>query len=154
MNWNAIGAVAELGAAIAVFISLVYLAIQIGSQRQESKLAAANDLSAGFNNFLEATASNRGLAEVFVKGLKDLDSLDEVERMQFFSHMARMFRIFEGLQKHNSEGRLDDASWAGVKNIFIDYSAQKGFRKWWVLRRHWYSQQFQDYANPFLIGDE
>lgn len=152
MNWEAIGAVAELGAAIAVLISLLYLAIQIKYQSKESKLSAASDLSAGFNDFLGEMASNGSLAEIFVKGLKDLDSLDEVERLRYFSHMARMFRILEGLQKHNSEGRLEDASWAGVRNILIDFSAQKGFSDWWILRRHWYSKQFQDYVNPLLVG--
>jgi hypothetical protein len=40
MNWDAIGALAELAAAVGVIITLVYLAVQI---RQSSSLVAQNN---------------------------------------------------------------------------------------------------------------
>ena len=52
-NWDAIGAVGEIIGALAVVISLLYLATQIKSQNRESRVAAMHDISVGFR---EATS--------------------------------------------------------------------------------------------------
>jgi len=150
MSWEAIGAIAESLGTLAVLISLIYLAIQIRNQNKESQLSATRDLSRGFTDFTGEMAGNSDLAAILVKGNHGLESLDEVESLQFFSHNARVCRILEGLYRQNSAGRLHDDSWSGVKNILIDYSAYKGFRDWWHLRRHWYSKEFQDYIDPIM----
>ncbi len=150
MSWEAISAVAEAVGTIAVLISLLYLAVQIRTQNRESQLSASSDLSRGFTDFTGDMAGNSDLAAIIVKGNGALESLNEVESLQFFSHNARVCRILEGLHRQNSAGRLHDDSWSGVKNILIDYSAYKGFRDWWHLRRHWYSKEFQDYIDPLM----
>jgi len=45
MNWEMISAIGQMLGAIGVIISLVYLAIQIRSQKQESRNAAMNSWS-------------------------------------------------------------------------------------------------------------
>ncbi len=45
MNWEAISAIGEIVGALAVVITLVYLAIQIREQNRESRAAAIDSLS-------------------------------------------------------------------------------------------------------------
>ena len=45
MNWEAISAIGEIVGALAVVITLVYLAIQVREQNRESRAAAIDSLS-------------------------------------------------------------------------------------------------------------
>lgn len=45
MNWDAIAAVGEIMGALAVVVSVAYLAVQIRKQTAESRLTAARELS-------------------------------------------------------------------------------------------------------------
>jgi hypothetical protein len=110
MNWDAIGAVAELGGAVGVICSLIYLATQIRAQNVKNRLNAVSNLTSQYNSFLGDLATDNGLANRFVKGCEDFDSLDEVELMQFSSHLGRTFRIYEGLHFHFTQRRLNPAT--------------------------------------------
>ena len=48
LNWDAIGAVGEIVGALAVVVSLIYLATQIRTQNIEARLAAVHEISVGF----------------------------------------------------------------------------------------------------------
>ncbi len=48
MNWDAIGAVGEIVGALAVVVSLVYLAIQVRRQNRESSMLAMHEISQAF----------------------------------------------------------------------------------------------------------
>ena len=54
MNWDAIGALSESVGAIAVFITLLYLVIQIRAQTKESRLTATRDLSRDYLNAIDS----------------------------------------------------------------------------------------------------
>ena len=45
MDWEALGAVGEVSGAVAVVLSLIYLAIQIRNQMSESRAATVHDIS-------------------------------------------------------------------------------------------------------------
>jgi len=76
MNWDAIGAIAELIGAIAVILTLIYLSVQV---RQSA--------SAIFTQTLDALnarlATSRELSDIWLRGRRDITSLDELELEQF-----------------------------------------------------------------------
>ena len=70
MNWDAIGAVGEIVGALAVVVSLVYLAVQIRSQNKESRMAAMHEFSAGYRDTL-ATIAEGQMAEIIGSATPD-----------------------------------------------------------------------------------
>ncbi|MDA1369631.1 MAG: hypothetical protein O2971_02570 [Proteobacteria bacterium] len=83
MNWDAIGAIGEIVGALAVFLTLAYLAIQI-RQNTRAVQAAANDSSvSNANAARQSMYENEQLAEIFLRASADPDSLDDVERLRF-----------------------------------------------------------------------
>ena len=48
MNWDAIGAVGETLGAVAVFVSLIYLASQIRAQNKEARIASGHEIIEAF----------------------------------------------------------------------------------------------------------
>lgn len=83
MNWDAIGAVGEIIGALAVFITLVYLALQI---RQNTRAVHSSALDSTVNTISIARQSiyeNDEVARVYLKGLATPEELDELERLKF-----------------------------------------------------------------------
>lgn len=90
MSWDAIGAVAELLAAVGVIASLVYVAVQV---RQNSKLidqsilatrsAMVHEISASYSRFYELLAQDSELTEIYRRGIVGEELTDnEVTRFE------------------------------------------------------------------------
>ena len=89
MDWNAIGTVAEVVAAIAVVASLIYLAVQVrgnsdllertiqANRTQNAQSAVAN--FDAWRRMIVETAS----ADLWFRGVNDWRSLERNERIQF-----------------------------------------------------------------------
>ena len=64
MNWEAIGAVAEFLGAISVFITLVYLAIQVRENSKIQTITTYNSVVGGFSELYSWAGTTRELAAV------------------------------------------------------------------------------------------
>ena len=93
MNWEALAAVSELVGAVAVVVTLAYVAIQIRQNTSALRSTAtqgAHDQASGLYDLL---ATDGTLAEIFARGLTAPDSLSVEETARFFSlSMGFMFR--------------------------------------------------------------
>ena len=88
MNWDAIGAVGEILGALAVFISLVYLAVQVRQNRDQVQLQALMDaIARHVSKYVEATETDEK-AENFRNGLSDFLVMPINERAKFHSTMV------------------------------------------------------------------
>lgn len=98
MNWDAAGAIGEVIGAAAVVISVVYLALQVRTQTEESRLAATRDLSAQQLDFLRSITEGKELATIYLQGVRDYEGLRDEERLR----VSLMFqRGHFGLQSNN-----------------------------------------------------
>jgi hypothetical protein len=67
MNLKAVGIFAEIVAAVAVVISLVYLAIQVREGSNQSAAATSSNIMNEFNRMQEIMLSNPQIPELFGK---------------------------------------------------------------------------------------
>ena len=160
MNWEMISAIGQMLGAIAVVVSLIYLAIQIRSQKQESRNAVINSLTTQFNDFMRSQVESADLCALWLRGLHSFDELDAPSKLRFSSHIGRQLRTADSLYLHFREGTLDPRLWRGFDRTIADIAAYAGFQKWWPTRKHWYSDEFcaliDDHiktGKPRLYGD-
>ena len=142
MNWEMISAIGQMLGAIGVIISLVYLAIQIRSQKQESRSAAMNTLVTHFSDLLRSQVENADFCALWLRGLHSFDELDGPSKVRFSSHLGRLLRAADSLYLHFLDGTLDARLWRGFDRTIADVAAYPGFQKWWPTRKHWYSDEF------------
>jgi hypothetical protein len=90
VNWEAIGAISEMIGALAVVVSLVYLAFQIRQNtnqlehNERASIAASASVSAtNYRENRKQIYASSELAEIYMKGARDPESLDEVDRLRF-----------------------------------------------------------------------
>lgn len=83
MNWEAIGAISEMVGAIAVVITLAYLALQIRQSTRATKAAAVSASHLSLRENRHAILASAELSSLFESGSTNPMSLTELERKRF-----------------------------------------------------------------------
>ena len=78
MNWEAIGALGEIVGALAVVLTLAYLAIQVRHAKEASADTNRLERSKGVRDMMLASAADSGLRENLTKGLQLSDYYNEI----------------------------------------------------------------------------
>lgn len=151
MNWEAVGALGEAFGAFAVFISLIYLAIQVRQNTGQARHAAQRVMLDELGRALQSLAQNGGLAEIYVRGLHDFSSLTVPERARFSGFLGHALRIFQGLHAEHMAGTLDPDSWAGVEGLIKDVTGYPGVREYFDLRKHHFSPSFRRFMEEEMM---
>ena len=107
MNWDAIGAVGELAGALAVLITLIYLAVQLRQNTNLASGAAQREVMASFQLNLDRVRTNPQLVQ---KVLAQFDSLSLAEQLeftmiinQFVNHLEQPLRMLNrGLETQDT----------------------------------------------------
>lgn len=80
MNWTAIGAIGEVLGAIAVVLSLVYVAAQVRHNTTALSRAASADAIAGIRHWNQSLIDDPVMVRIFTKGVEDMNALDDEDR--------------------------------------------------------------------------
>ena len=145
MNWDAIGAIGEVVGATGVILSLLYLAVQIRGDAKAKRASTVHEQSNAYRDFLNTMATDETLADIYLRGLRDIDSLTESELVRFASALGFLFRVFDEAYYHWVDGGLDQHLWHGFEAPIADMLAYGGTRRWWKMRESWYSTEFRAY---------
>ena len=115
VNWEAIGAIGEIVGAIAVVLTLFYLAAQI---RHSSKLARNTAMQEVAHASLEVPlmlAGDKSLGDALSRyDLSEEVSAGELTRLAAFTYASN--RHFENIYYQYREGMLEEDHWKGFRN--------------------------------------
>jgi hypothetical protein len=142
MDWAAMGAVSEVIAAVAVVISLAYLAAQV---RQANKIARAttrNAIAESAQSLTRDIIDDREMAEIFVKHLNG-EKLDAVEALRMTGRCYRDMRHWENIYYQVREGLLTAEEWSGFRKNLAALFAVEAYREYWEHEAELYSEAFQ-----------
>lgn len=83
MNWDALGALGEIVGAVAVVITLIYLAVQTRQNTAAVRHAFARGVMEDANAWRFKIVEDPNISELFRKGLRDPESLDANDKYRF-----------------------------------------------------------------------
>ena len=83
MNWEALGAIGEIVGAIAVVVTLVYLATQIRQNTKAVQAASVDSSISAINATRQSVYEDPELMVLWTNGLADPDQLDSKSRDKF-----------------------------------------------------------------------
>jgi hypothetical protein len=151
MNWDALGAIAELAGALGVIASLLYLGRQIRASTRasavESKLASTRN----YTDFLGQLVHSPELAELFIRGRKDFQQLASAEKVRFSNLALMSFSFFSAAYFQLSNDALDEDSWVENQAILQYWLRGAGCRDWWEnTGRHLFGKKFVDFIDAEL----
>jgi hypothetical protein len=142
VNWEAISAIGQIVGALAVVISLIYLAREIRSNARAARVASMDTL-VGWLRELE----HPDLSELYYRGVHDFESLKGAELVRFGVLLNQLFHIVDELYYQQLEGDLDPRVWREVEVPMREINAYPGVQAWWRLRSHWFGEEFANYIN-------
>jgi hypothetical protein len=88
MNWDAVGALAEIIGALGVLVTLIYLATQIRDNTRSLQAASLQSVLEGpRDRYFLPMAQSDDMADIYARGLSSLDLLDAREKRRFFFMM-------------------------------------------------------------------
>lgn len=155
MNWDAIGAVAELVGATAVVASLLYLAVQV---RQSAAVSRASAFQAIFDGL---TAHNNYMlgpdnVDLVIRCLRAYPEVPAEDQIRFDNLMTNLLNYFEASYEAANAQTLGDETlenwaWWFETKIF----SYKGAVEWWARGqlgyppyiRSWVDRRIED-ADP------
>ena len=146
MNWEAIGAVGELVGAAAVFISIIYLAIQVRHNstdvRSGGYQSAAQSAIQIIENFVESPERRR----IFHAALESYEELDSEEKLVAHLMFMQLIAYYEACYYQYLEGVVHKEVWDGRKRMMAIYFGLPGFSCWWGDWHEVWGEGFQNYV--------
>jgi len=129
MNWEAIGAVSDSLGAIAVLVTLIYLAVQIRQNTTQQKREELVSIQHGQNAIVGQLKDPR-IFGAYVRTAEDRCPTIE-DRGASFSWVIQYLNHFQVIHQLRRDGSLDEEQyqlWAGFAVAVV---APKGVRRWW-----------------------
>jgi len=135
MDWVVVGVVAEIVGAVAVVITLIYLAIQVRDSNQQARIATTQDVVDQAARWKELIAADEKLAEVYSRGMADFIQLSDHERTRFDFLIRARLQIATGAVLardakllNPNPGELEERV---IEGEILNMLEQPGFQQWW-----------------------
>ena len=151
MNWDAIGAIGEVVGAVAVFITLVYLSLQIRQNTRSVKASAVQAAMISASSTYSALAYDADMSRIYWEGLSDFKSLSRDERRRFATYMASTLKPTESVLAQTRLGTLDYDDWEGERRELIRHFSQPGMRTWWVKGEAAFGSELVEFINRDIL---
>ena len=146
MNWEAIGATGEVLGAVAVLVTLVYLAVQVRQNVRVAKASIRESRTACSQTVLLAI---REEAEIITK----TEPLTPAEALRIQQVCSAMFRDWEAYFYQREQGLLDESEWLAIASAIQNSLNRDMFREVWEQRRHVYTIGLQAEVEKQIGGD-
>ena len=144
MNWEAIGALSQLVAALGLIPSVVYLAIQVRAQNKAHHRGSLDMLTTQWGDLIQTVNESDDFARIYLAGLASFEAMEPASRIRFGAYLLRVFRYWEAMHFHFTDGTLHPSSWRALQAQMADIIAYAGVREWWRTRKHWSTDEFCD----------
>jgi hypothetical protein len=125
VDWNAIGAIGEVAGAIAVVITLLFLAKQLRENTKSTNAAAHSDRTHR-NIMLTLWSGEHGVGLIRRKVERGEEISDEERELLFCLDLASL-RHFEDMHYQRTAGITDDETWAANLSGLDRRSGSEGF---------------------------
>ena len=151
MNWDAIGAIAELVGAVAVVVTLIYLAIQIRQSNTSARVAARLEMTRQYSDFADGLINNPEANRVLRSGLAE-EQLNESDQLMFAALMHKCFWYFSAMHFQQAVHSFSDDEWYQSKRLIRRITSNPGARSWWEQNKSEYSPSFVDFLESDILN--
>jgi len=147
MTWDAIGALGEIGGAVAVLVTLLYLARQIRQSNRQALLASFQHTFDSLNGWASHVSASADLPPIILRGRQSYESLDDADRFRFDHVHFQLLNMIESHHFQVHQTALDEEyrKWAmdNLAKLAAGYFAFPGTRAFWGQVAEYYPRDVQ-----------
>ena len=157
MNWEAVGAIAEAIGVIAIFVSLIYVAVQIRQNTQQfARSVEANQLAAfernieSGNRIRELLILHPDLARLMLSGYESYEELEAPEKLRFGLLLRNIFSAIQGAYIRQLSVAHDPLEFEGTARVIDAVLVKQGVREWLKDFEPDWRPEFREFVNARL----
>ena len=150
MNWDAISAIGELIGAVAVLVTLIYLAIQIRKNTRAVERESHRTLLQHQHAIWSLLLNNKELNDVVRRGENDPDDLSEDEWSDFVKYMFMYMNIWDANFQNFRSGNMDEAVYRSWDSGLRLVSRKVGYKRFWELNKAAYTDAFVEHVGDYF----
>lgn len=150
MNWDALGSVGELVGAVAVVVSVVYLAIQLKTNTKTMRAGAAWDAEKLYIDLNDNAARDPQFCELVQRATAadgDISDLDNTERVQIYLAILAAVQATQAQYFMWREGNLLEEVWSYRVKWFRDWTMLP------VVRVNWEQIRSEQLVSPNFVNE-
>lgn len=151
MTLEDLGNVSQIVGAIAVVVSIGYLAVQIQRNTQALRLSAQQAATEAHSQYLGAVAQDENLARILRSAQSNTSNLTDDERFRLDMLLFQVFNHFETDFYHRREGVLPAPLAERFSKVLASWLVQPGVQEWWAQRRSLMSSDFASWVDSEVI---
>jgi len=153
MNWEAAGAIGEIVGALAVVITLVYLAVQLRQNAMSQRATVEQQIATGLSESFRINADT-DIPRIWALAYRDFAELTEIEAAKFAFFLFSHLKQFEHAYIQHEMGNLSDVSWEAIDRTFREtVTISDGARQYWKFRRTAFHEGFCAHVDRALLKD-
>lgn len=154
MNWEAIAAISEGIGAIAVVITLAYLALQIRQNTAAMRSTATQGAHDQAAEFYRTLAEDPELPLIIARGCQSPDDLSKAEIGRYFAVLQLSLFNFQNWYFQTRDHFMDDTLLSSWSRIVTSFSGTPGFRRFWEARGYIFAPEFRDFLETRIFSEE
>jgi hypothetical protein len=151
MNLNDFANLGQIVGAVAVVISLFYVANQIRQNTNAVRSATAQTVHEHFAKWYHLVAADAELAQIVSKGLRDYASLSEQERTRFIATFMAFLSYSQNAFLKWRENLLASPLWMGWELVIMNLVCAPGGKTFWKDRGYMFGDEFRQYVENDLM---
>lgn len=146
--------VAEISGAIAVFLGLVFVGLELRQNTKAVEAATFQSLTDASNEFIMTIASDAELSRIYTSGLLDVNSLSGDERQRFFMTVRSFWVRMQNVYSQWQRGTLSDDDWRLYQAVICtDPNTESGIEATFNEHRVILSESFQEFVDHCWARD-
>ena len=126
MDWSIINAISEMIGAIAVVISLVYLALQVRQSNIQAEASAESTWLTTWNDIILGWIADESTVDILRRGFTDFDSLSNTHKVIFQQRLAALTNQWILAIQLKEKGKLNSETFDGATNILVSVYSTPG----------------------------
>ena len=153
MTLEKLALIADIVGALAIVITLIYLAIQIKGSAQSSRSAAVTDATTAMQSFYQELGTNPATSKLFFDGLTNPDALSKQDQFQYLMLMHSCFLGFQRSFFLAREGTLDFALRDSIGTAIHAVNHLPGMHFYWRQRKGYFQSEFVKWVEGLLARE-
>ena len=153
MSLEQLALIADIVSAIAIVITLVYLALQIKDSARSSRSAAVTDATTAMQAFYQELGSNPATSKLFLEAVTNPDALSQQDQFQYLMLMHSCFLGFQRSFFLAREGTLDVALRDSIGTALHAVNRMPGMHLYWRQRKAYFQPEFVEWVEDLLARE-
>ena len=149
-NLESLASLGEIVGAIAVVVSLLYLAVQVRQNTRAQRLENASRILDRTASMQGALSRDSAMSVLFSKGVSDPSKLTPQERIQFTWAMYEFFGALEFMFLAANENSIPEEIWQRWSSAAAWWLTFPGVQAWWNVRPIPFADSFSSYIESLL----